>query len=94
VRLNLAAKAKGESPSELDSEESAWLEAELPKQKLPPDALDTLGQKRAAVLAEALVKGKGVEAARVTVGAPAPARSLPIPGVAIGVGARSSAPAE
>jgi len=93
VRLNLEARAKGEPPPELDAEQQSWLESQLPLQKLPPGALEALAEKRASALHETLVTERGVDAARVRVGAPAPERSLPIPGVAIDVGARS-APAQ
>jgi hypothetical protein len=93
VRENLQARANGEPAPELDTEQKAWLESELAKQTLAAGALEALGEERASALVETLVTEKGVDVARVRIGAPAPARSLPIPGVAIDVGARS-APAQ
>ena len=89
VRQYLEARAKGEATPELDVDKKAWLESQIPLQSLPSGALEALAAKRATVLSEKLVTEKGVDAARVTVAAPAPARSLSVPGVAIDVGARA-----
>ncbi len=90
VRLYLEARAAGGPAPDLDVEQRAWLEAQLPVQEIPANALESLAEQRAKVLHDALVDEKGVAAERVTVAAPAPAGSLPIPGVAIDVGARAA----
>jgi hypothetical protein len=93
VRLHLQALAKAEPAPELDADQKAWLESHVQAESLASGALEELAAKRASALSDKLVHDKGVDATRVTVAAPAPARSLPIPGVAIDVGARS-APAQ
>jgi len=90
VRKYLEARAKGEPPPELDAQQKLWLESQLAKQALADGALEALAAKRASALRDTLVTDKGIDAARVAVAAPAPARSLPIPGVAIDLGARAS----
>ena len=91
VRKYLDARAKGETPSPLDPDQSVWLETKVATQAIESGALDSLAAKRAEVLADRLVAGHGIDASRVVVGAPAPAGSLPVPGVAIDVGARAPA---
>ncbi|MFI5315026.1 MAG: DUF748 domain-containing protein [Myxococcota bacterium] len=91
VRLYLQASAKGEKPAALEPDQAAWLESKIAAQPTESGALEALAAKRAAALSERLVAGHGVDASRVVVGAPAPALSLPIPGVAIDVGARTPA---
>jgi hypothetical protein len=91
VRKYLDARAKGETPEPLEPEQSAWLEAKVAAQPIESGALDALAAQRAAALADRLVTGHGIDAARVVVGAPAPTGSLPVPGVAIDVGARAPA---
>ncbi|HTO06426.1 MAG TPA: DUF748 domain-containing protein [Myxococcota bacterium] len=91
VRLHLEASTTGQSPPPLDDEQSKWLEAKLSSQSLPDGALSALAAQRADALHAKFVSEKGIEAERVTVGSPAPERSLPVPGVAIDVGARPSA---
>jgi hypothetical protein len=92
VRHYLEASAKGEPAEALEADQAAWLEAKLAAEPIEGGALDALAAKRAAALAERLVAGHGVDASRVVVGPPAPPRSLPTPGVAIDVGARTPAP--
>ena len=91
VRRHLEASTAGQSPPTLDDEQSQWLEAKLSAQSLPDGALSTLAAQRADALHTKLVSEKGIEPERVTVGSPAPEHSLPVPGVAIDVGARPSA---
>lgn len=93
VRKYLDARATGEPAPDLDVEQRAWLEAQLPLQPLSAGALEALAEKRASALSETLVTKKGIAAERISVGPLAPAGSLPIPGVAIEVGART-APAQ
>jgi Domain of Unknown Function (DUF748) len=90
VRLWLEARAKGETPEPLDAERSAWLETNVAAQAIENGALDALAAKRAAVLADRLVAGHGVDASRVVVGAPATAGSMAVPGVSLDVGARKT----
>jgi hypothetical protein len=91
ARLHLEASTAGQSPPPLDDEQTKWLEAKLSAQSLPEGALEALASQRADALRTKLVSEKGIETERVTVGSPAPAGSLPVPGVGIDVGARPSA---
>ncbi|HXX48083.1 MAG TPA: DUF748 domain-containing protein [Myxococcota bacterium] len=90
VRLYLQAKAAGETPKELDPDQSAWLEQKIPSEPLAAGVLDELAQKRAAALADKLVSGHGVGADRVGVGESLPAGTLPVPGVAVALGTRTA----
>ncbi|HXZ86258.1 MAG TPA: DUF748 domain-containing protein, partial [Myxococcota bacterium] len=90
VRQYLAAKAKGETPQELDPDQSAWLEAKVASQALAPGALDELAAKRADAVVAKLGSAHGIGPERLSVGPALPAGTMPVPGVAIAVGARSS----
>src|SRR5262249_32985370 len=87
ARLYLEATTTGNTPAPLDAEQSKWLDAKLSEQSLAPDALGALAARRADVLRTKFVSEKGIEQERIRVGPPTPERSLPVPGVAVDVGA-------
>jgi hypothetical protein len=89
----LEQRAKDE-PAEVPAEIKDWFEKRVAEQQLPPDALSELAARRAAFLQDVLVTQHGVASERVAVATPAAsADGTDPPGVALALGAISSAPA-